>query len=326
MDDTKVSIIIPIYGVEQFIERCAQSLMQQSLNEVEFIFVNDATPDNSMIILKEVLNKYPNRNYRIIEHQTNQGLPASRNTGLSFAKGEYIFHCDSDDFVEPSMLEDMYNTAKRNNADIVWCDWWLTHENGSRYMVQPNFTQPFDAVKSMLGGSMKFNVWNKLVKRDLYTAHVITFPSGYNMAEDLTMIMLFSKANKIVYLPKAYYHYVKYNNEAISKTYSEKHFKELEYNVYRIENYIKEQYGTSLDSEIAFLKLEAKFPLLLMESNRMLDKWDSMFSEANSMIPYNKYISFRNRAIQWLAWKKCKCLIKIYAFLFNKIIYGIIFS
>ena len=97
----KVSVIIPIYGVEKFIGRCAKTLMQQTLKEVEYIFVNDATPDCSMKVLQEVLARYPERQNSVVVavHETNKGLPAARNTGLQMAQGEYIFHCDSDDLL-----------------------------------------------------------------------------------------------------------------------------------------------------------------------------------------------------------------------------------
>ena len=132
-----VSVIIPIYKVESFIVRCVESLFNQSLSEgVEFIFVNDATPDRSVELLQEQLGFFPSRKEQVIllEHAENKGLPAARNTGLSVAKGEYVFHCDSDDFLEADGLEKMYKAAKEQEADIVWCDWFLSFEKNERYM------------------------------------------------------------------------------------------------------------------------------------------------------------------------------------------------
>lgn len=127
-EKVKVSVIVPIYKVEPFIKRCANSLFEQTLQNVEYIFVDDATPDNSIHLLKEVVAFYPNRNEQIhiIHHKVNKGLPAARNTGLEMVSGEYIFHCDSDDYVEPDMLEKLYQKAEETNADMVWCDWFLT--------------------------------------------------------------------------------------------------------------------------------------------------------------------------------------------------------
>ena len=161
----KISVIVPIYNVSAFIGRCVESLMMQTLDDVEFIFVDDATPDNSMMALKEILACHPEREGRvkILHHEQNQGLPAARNTGMHEATGEYIFHCDSDDYVEPDMLARLYETAKEKQADFVWCDWYLTLANSERYMKQPEYATAEEALRSMMAGGMKYNVWNKLV-------------------------------------------------------------------------------------------------------------------------------------------------------------------
>ena len=124
----KISVIVPVYSVEEFIERCVRSLFQQTYKEVEYIFVNDHTPDRSMEIIKNCIAEYPHLKTVLLEHSVNKGLPAARNTGLSVATGKYVFHCDSDDFVEPDMLEKLYQRAEETNADIVWCDCFLSFE------------------------------------------------------------------------------------------------------------------------------------------------------------------------------------------------------
>lgn len=323
----KVSVIVPIYRVECFIERCARSLFQQTMREVEFIFVDDATPDKSMHILHQVIKDYPDRIplVKLLTHKENKGLPATRNDGLSIASGEYIYHCDSDDYIEPDMLEVLYNTAKRENADIVWCDWFLSFQERQRYMRQPYYTKPLEAVKAMLSGGMKFNVWNKLVKHNLYVDNCIDFPSGNGMGEDMTMIMLFAKASKIAYVPRAFYHYVKTNTNAISQTYSAKHLQELHFNVARITDFLHNEYGTDLEREIAFMKLEVKFPFLLSEDSHKIALWGQWYPEANSYILSNKYISIRSRLLQWFAWKRMYWVVRLYKMLLNKIVYGLLY-
>ena len=120
----KISIIIPIYNVAKYIEKCVCSLMEQTLDDIEYIFVNDCTLDNSIEILQKTLEKYPNRkdSCKIIHHDTNKGPAVTRNTGLELAIGEYIAFCDSDDWVEITMYEELYNKAKKENADIVYSD------------------------------------------------------------------------------------------------------------------------------------------------------------------------------------------------------------
>ena len=325
--DYKVSVIVPIYKVEKFIGRCVDTLMRQTLKEVQFIFVNDCTPDNSISVLEKVLAAYPERmdSVSFINHDINKGLPAARNSGMKEAVGEYIFHCDSDDYVETDMLECLYNDAKSKGADIVWCDWFLTFEKNERYMKQPEFKNTTDALKSMLGGGMKYNVWNKLVRRSLYIDNNISFPSGYALGEDMTMMLLFAHANRISYLSKAFYHYVKINTGAMSGVYSEKHMTELRYNVDRTIKALKTVYGERLEKEYAFLKLEAKFPFLIIGDKRMYKDWKEWYPEANKYILDNVNISFRNRCLQWFASKNLFCFVRLHYWLVCRFVYGILY-
>lgn len=301
----KISVIIPIYGVEQFIGRCAESLMCQTLKEgVEFIFVDDATPDRSIGVLEEMLQRYPARKAQIIllRHEANQGLPAARNTGLAVARGEYIFHCDSDDYVEADMLETLYDTAVQQQADMVWCDWYLTFAESERYMKQPQYATAEEALKAMLAGGMKYNVWNKLVRRSLYTDNHIAFPAGYGMGEDMTMIRLAACAQRVAYVPRAFYHYVKTNAGSFCQTYSERHLKELQHNVSETAQFLLHHCGKEWEREVAFLKLEAKFPFLISDgTGGEYRRWKEWYPEANAYILQNRFVSLRSRIVQWLA-------------------------
>lgn len=110
----KVSVIIPVYGVERYIEQCARSLFSQTMRDgIEYIFVDDCSPDKSIEILEDILREYPHREpqVKIIRHTENQGIGGTRRTGVKNATGEYIIHCDSDDWVEPDMYEMLYGKA-----------------------------------------------------------------------------------------------------------------------------------------------------------------------------------------------------------------------
>lgn len=322
-----ISVIVPIYKVENFIQRCVTTLLEQDMEGVEYIFVDDATPDRSIEILEQVIKKYPQKLplIRIVRHSVNKGLPAARNTGLEYARGEYIYHCDSDDYVEKNMLSDLYAAAHANDADIVWCDWMLTFEKNERYMKQPCFTTSVDAVKAMLSGAMKFNVWNKLVRHSLYIDNNISFPSGYGMGEDMTMIRLFANANRIAYVNKAFYHYVQQNSGAFSKTYSQRHLDELKHNVDSLINYLQKIYGDSLRCEYAFLKLDVKFPFLISSDSRKYQLWKEWYPEANPFILLNKSISVRSRYLQWFAFKNQFWLVWLYYQVVHRFIYGIVY-
>ena len=323
----KVSVIVPVYKVAKFIERCARSLFEQTLQDIEFIFVDDATPDASISIIQTVLAEYPNRmkQVKLITHECNKGLPAARNTGLKTALGEYVFHCDSDDFVEPDMLEKLYNTAKDEMVDIVWCDWFLSFEKNERYMKQPQYLSAMEALKGMLTGAMKYNVWNKLIKRELYQRYLIRFPEGYGMGEDMTIIMLFAYAGKVKYIPHAFYHYVKLNSNAFSQTYSEHHLVELKHNTQRIVEFIQNKFGHTLDKELSFFKLEVKFPFLIIGNKKKYKLWKEWYPEANHYILQNINVSFQNRLLQWVAWKGQYWIIWIYTHTVLKVVYGIIY-
>ena len=323
----KVSVIIPVYRVEKFIEKCAASLFSQTLDDVEFIFVDDASPDNSMAVLEKCIQQYPQRKaqIRMLTHKENKGLPAARNTGLAVASGEYVFHCDSDDFVEPDMLETLYDEAKKKDADIVWCDWYLSFEHNERYMKQPDYATPMEALKAMLAGLMKFNVWNKLVRRRLYADNQIAFPAGYAMGEDMTMMLLFAVAGKVAYIPQAFYHYVKLNTEAYSQNFSLNHLESVKHNIRTVELFLHSRLGNALDLEIACMKLEAKFPFLMSSRKEMYQLWERTYPEANAYILRNHYISRRRRWVQWCAAKQLWFLVRLHGWIVGKLIYGIIY-
>ena len=187
----KVSVIVPVHGVEKFVEHCAVSLMEQTLDGVECIFVDDCTPDSSVDIIRDVISRYPDRDARIVSHSVNRGLPSARNTGLGLAMGKYVFHCDGDDWIEPDMLEKMYAVAEKSQADIVYCDFYLSYEKNERYMSNPCLESGEELLRQgFLSGAVKYNVWNKLVRRRLYTDNGIVFPDGHSMGEDMNMTRL----------------------------------------------------------------------------------------------------------------------------------------
>ncbi len=320
----KVSVISPIYKVEHFIERAAESMLSQTLDDVEFIFVDDCTNDGSINVLQRIIDAHPKRKrqVRILRHEVNRGLPAARNTGLSEANGDFVFHWDSDDYANAEMLEEMYNTALRFHADIVWTDWYLTFASKERRMVQPSYDTPLDAIKGMLGGNMKYNVWNKLVRRNLYDG--VRFPEGYGMGEDLTMILVFSKAKKVVHLPQAFYHYLKINADAFSNQVKPEHFKSLMRNIEWVSCEIRKKYGNRLDSEIARLKLESKYPLVACTGRiSMYRLWNEWFPEAND------YVDMQGGLRKWILQKsamyKQYWLLWLHYVLVLKIIYGVIY-
>lgn len=324
----KVSVIIPVYRVENFIGKCLDSLVSQTMDDVEYIFVDDASPDRSMEIVAQRMSENPvfASRSRILHHDVNKGLPAARNTGLAVASGEYVLHCDSDDYLEPEMIREMYSAAVEQSADIVWCDWFLTFSRDSRYMKEPDFTSADKALSCMLGGGMKYNVWNKLVRRRLYTDNGISFPDGHGMGEDMTMMMLFACASKVFHLRKALYHYVKMNVNAMGNSAGPERLAALDYNVRRTADFLKKYFGSRYDREIAFLKLQTKFPLLIMTDDwGNFRKWRSLYHDTDRYIMKNPYVSFRIRCVQWCASHGLFVLVSIHYILVCRLFYGVVY-
>lgn len=328
MNNNLVSIIIPIYNVAEHIACCTRSLMEQTHPNIEFILVNDATPDNSMDIVANVISKYPYRQGQVrhVEHTHNKGLPTARNSGLALAKGEYIFHGDSDDWIEPGMIADMVQAAQDRQADIVYTDFYLSFHKNERYMNQPAFTDPEDALRAMLNGSMKFNVWNKLIKRRLYVEHAISFPDGKGMGEDMTIMKLFCRAKKVVHIPNAYYHYMQTNPNAFTKRVSDERLEQIRYNVADIIRHIEGLYGQKrFEKDIQFFKLNMKLSFLISTDTYMYHLWRHWYREANAYIGVNPAFSTRMRLVQYAALKKQDWLVRLYNYFIIKLVYGIIY-
>jgi len=218
----QVSVIIPIYKTEKYIERCAISLFEQTLKSIEYIFINDCTPDNSIQILKNTLTKYPNRipDTKIINHNYNRGSAAARNTGRNIAQGEYIIECDSDDWVELNAYEQMYLQAKRTNSDIVICDWNEIYTDRTECMhINPPINN-IDCVIAILSGQIQGYVWNKLIKKSLYKEHHIACIEGINFMEDLSVTYkLFYYAKTITHINQPLYNYFKGNTNSYTSSY-----------------------------------------------------------------------------------------------------------
>jgi len=328
MNNVTVSIIVPVYNVEKYIERCVRSLFEQTMNNIEYIFVDDCSPDKSSTILRQLIQEYKEKalTVKIITHKQNKGLPSARNSGLALATGDYIFHCDGDDWLEKDAMEKMFKAAQSSKADIVWCDWFLSFRNNERTMQQKEKETPMDCIKAMLSGRLKYNVWNKLVRRSIYLNHKIIFPDGYGMGEDMTMIQVFAFAKKVCYVPAALYHYVRLNTNAFTQTDSEVHLSQVLHNANRTIEFIQNRYGTALEEELQFFKLNIKLPFLITNDRNSYRRWLEWYPEANSYINRNTMFSHRIRFIQRAAVQKQFWIVWLYYYLVVKVVYGIIYK
>ena len=221
MAEIKVSVIIPIFRVERFIKRCAHSLFSQTMkNGIEFIFIDDCSPDNSIRILESVIEEYPERKnqVKIISNEVNRGSGAVRLTGFLHSKGEYIIFCDSDDWVEPDIYQSLYNSAFENKSDMVICDYYVNFDESEKIISQ---NIPYDknlVLNNLLAGNIHNNVWSKLIKRNIYEKLKGGFEEGVNMWEDVSVISrLAYYCKNISYVPKPLYHYSQINSNAYTQ-------------------------------------------------------------------------------------------------------------
>lgn len=320
----KVSAIVPFYNVERFIGRCAESLLSQTIDGLEIIFVDDASPDGSRAVLEEVIARHPGADVRILTHEVNKGLPAARNTGLAQASGEFIYHCDSDDWLEPGILEKMYSAAVGAGADYAYCDFFLTFPGNEKYMGNPTYASAEEMLKKgFLAGNMKFNVWNKLVRRDVYVRSGIVFPAGHGMGEDTTMIMLAARSVGAVHVPQAGYHYVKSNPNAFTNTVSERHMTDFQHNFDRTVAYLEGCDFSEKEKYLSLFKLSLVIPCLTNGRWKMAEFWEQKYPEAFGDIFANDAMPLRTKAILWLGKKKLYPVLSVYNFLVNKVYYGL---
>lgn len=197
----KVSVIVPIYNVEKYLEKCINSLLSQTLEDIQIILVNDGSKDNSGNIAKEYEKN--NKDRVIYVEKENGGLSDARNYGLKYATGDFIAFLDSDDYIEKNAYEEMYNKAIEENADYVECDFIWEFPNKIRVDKQ----YPYKNKKEMLS-FVRVVAWNKLIKRQLITDNNLEFPKGLRYEDIEFTYKLIPFVNKFAYVDKPFIHYV----------------------------------------------------------------------------------------------------------------------
>ncbi|MGL5623932.1 glycosyltransferase family 2 protein [Cetobacterium sp.] len=212
----KISIIIPVYNTEKYLRRCLNSIITQSLREIEIIVINDGSTDNSI----QILNEYVAIDKRIkLINKKNEGPSSARNKGLSQIKGEYVLQIDSDDWIEINYLEDMYTKAKSENLDIIVSDIiWDWDNSKIKYVrdleLDENvFITGEEYVRKLFNGEIFPAVWNKLFRSELYKKYKITYPVGISIGEDLVVTSLLAQHSiKIGKINKGFVHYIQNPN------------------------------------------------------------------------------------------------------------------
>lgn len=296
----KISVIVPIYNTEKYIERCAKSLLEQSLNDIEYIFIDDCSTDNSIKILKNTIEAYTHRinDIKIIQLTNNHGLAYVRELGISISTGEYIIHCDSDDWLPLNAYSHLYQKAISNNYDIVFCNWETT--DGLRTIKKhqkKRYYKKIDLIKEILKGNEMGSLCLFLCKRSVYKNNII-YPKA-NMIEDtVTTIQLIYYANSYDFINESLYFYT-FNPSSISRHKSEKaclkRYQEVMKNIETIIEFINRiQHTNCLSKEIIALKYWARLQLNpIIHQKKYYDLWKKTYPEINFFQIINQSIPIR---------------------------------
>lgn len=300
----KVSIIIPVYGVEKYIERCARSLFEQTLDDIEYLFIDDCTPDKSVEILKRVLEEYPQRENQVVIHrmEQNSGQAKVRKWGMRNATGEYVIHCDSDDWVDVHMYEEMYNKAIEEDADVVVCDFCSTDCENEQYSKGLISKERENVIADILLWRIAGCLWNKLVRRKEYTDHDIKYPT-HNMGEDAALfVQILWNVKRISYLPKPLYYYYTNPTSITNDVTDDKirqRFLQATANVEIIEQFLDGKATGKITDALTKYIFEQSYLIvsLAMKNKEDLSIWRRSVGKIRSRVYKCSYLSIKNKLV-----------------------------
>lgn len=213
MSDIKISIIMPVYKVEEYVGKAIESILAQTFTDFEFLIVDDGTPDRS----GEICDAYAKNDHRIrVIHKENGGAPSARNTAIDIAQGEYVYFLDSDDWAEPQMLADMYELAEKHQAQLVVCGFYIDTYCGQNHLSEKIcvddrvFTDAKDFREEAyryFDRNMLYTPWNKLYRMDVIRQYGLYFPK--TLWDDFPFNLSYlDHVESVVFSTNAYYHFI----------------------------------------------------------------------------------------------------------------------
>ena len=299
-----VSVIVPVYGVEKYIERCARSLFEQTLDDIEYLFIDDCTPDRSIEILKQVLEEYPQRKPQVVIHkmEKNSGQAVVRKWGIQNATGNYVIHCDSDDYLPTYAYEHMWKALQNEDVDILFFNYSKVKLDGTficEYKRPPQKGKE-SLLKYMLAGQSGYNpLWAAIVRKELYN-EPMCYPI-YNQGEDgFIMLQLVYKSRCYSTLDESLYNYC-INPDSITNKLGEKailnRYEGKKANTDSMLDFINEMNDIDrFSQEIQAAKYRAKRTLNgLTRQKKYYKLWRNTYREIDPLVFFNKYLSFREK-------------------------------
>ena len=310
-DNLKVSILVPIYNSENYLGRCLDSIFSQTYSSIEYVFVDNCSTDGSLSILESQIGKYhiPATDYRLIRHVQNEGIAVSRNDCIANASGEYVLFVDSDDWIEPDMVEQLILASQDGKVDIVGCDFIQEKPSGEVSYVREAFAEScHENMIRAIDYEISSVLWKLLIRKSLFQH--ISFTPHLDIVEDyIVTIKLYHHAKSFAAVHKGLYHYILYQGSSSSKKLKSihSHIK----GVAIVEDYFKQH--NMLNEEMEHRLLLRKFNIKSNFLTRQLldyDAFKSTFPEANSMWREMGYSS-KEKLKFWLAEHGCYSLLKL---------------
>lgn len=286
----KVSVIVPVYNVEQYLEQCLDSIINQSLKGVEIIVIDDGSTDNSKNIILKYAKKYSNI---IVIYQSNKGLSVARNNALKKASGKYIFYVDSDDFLELNCLEKLYKKAENTEADIVIYAHKEIYSNGKQVAINLDVNQ-FKEYSGKQVANMVLRcdflgvVWNKLFKRENLIRNQLYFEENRYVQDWYPVFIEIFKSSKICFLNEALYNY-RIRNESITSKKTKKNIDDYYYAANNIVKYARRN-NLSYD-DILIFKINAFNNIINRYYNLYFNDKDEFYNGFKLTDYYNMQVS-----------------------------------
>ena len=288
----KISIIVPIYNVEKYLEKCIKSILSQTYKNLEIILVDDGSPDKCGMIC----DKYKEIDDRIIViHQENKGLSGARNTGLKNANGKYVCFIDSDDYINEHMIETLYENLIKTGSDISICDFFQVKENENIKIKKienaVKIMNKQECLKKLLYHKYKLDIvtWNKLYKQELFNN--IEFPEGKIYEDFATIPFLIDNSNKICCTKQKLYFYVQRNGSINNKSKYNFKIKDLIENLKIMEEFIEDKYSeiyNEIIPGILFFNIIAINQMI--QFNKYNENREYILNVQNKIKRYKKYI------------------------------------
>lgn len=218
----KISVIIPIYGTQKYLDKCIQSVRNQSFSDIEIICVDDCSLDNSYLIVERYMAE--DARISLIRHEENLGLGGARNTAIKEAKADFIASVDSDDYIDPDMLEKLWLASENGKYDVVCCGFDIVNEMGEKQSSQSFSSIVIDNSDNSINIFANVNpaFWNKLWRRSLFIENDIFFPNHLYYEDLATTPRILSRVKYIKTIDSCLYHYLVREN-SITQTYSSRH-------------------------------------------------------------------------------------------------------